>query len=62
MFMRWCDLNIISMKPHKTVRNAFGKGKLPKFIRDNIKHPVLRQAWLIELGAASQRLYPKHQV
>jgi len=46
------------MKRQKTVRTAFGKNKLPKFIRENIQHPVLRQAWLLELAAASQRIVP----
>jgi hypothetical protein len=45
------------MKSRKAVRNRFGKNKLPKFIRENIKHPALRRAWLIELAAVSQRVY-----
>jgi hypothetical protein len=44
-----------AMKPQKAVKTRSGKGKLPKHVLENIKHPALRQAWMIEL-TASQRM------
>jgi hypothetical protein len=44
------------MKATRTLKRGFAKSKLPKHIRENIKHPLLRQAWIVELATASHRL------